>query len=193
MPNYITNKLRFVGDEKDVKDILNFIKIDDGEVSGVGTIDFNKITPMPKWIYGNSPDITGISMEDEEKYGQENTSLGWARKNWGTKWNAFGQPDERNTEDTIYFETAWNGIPNLIQKLAWIFPNVIIYYAWCGEDFGCNSGQYIFKGTEILNKFIPKNCSREAYEFAMEMAKTTPEENHLRFNNKTHNYEYIDE
>ncbi len=30
----------------------------------------------------------------------------WSIKTWGTKWNAYGQNDKRNTIDTIYFETA---------------------------------------------------------------------------------------
>ncbi|MGM1048377.1 MAG: hypothetical protein ACQEXX_19870 [Bacillota bacterium] len=103
MPNYITNKMRVIGTEAQVSEVLEFIKLDD---EGVGTIDFNKITPMPRWVYGNSPNIRGITLDDEKRWGDENTVLGWSRKHWGTKWNASAQPNSRSNYDTIYFETA---------------------------------------------------------------------------------------
>lgn len=194
MPNHITNKLVIKGKKEDINKVLDFIKIEkdyNEEVNGVGTIDFNKITPMPKWVYGSSPDVHEISRADEEKYGEENTSIAWARKNWGTKWNAYGQPDNRNTDNTVYFQTAWNGIPKLIQKLAWIFPNVEIEYSYCDEDFGCNLGRYRFKNTEILEEYLPNSGSKEAYELGLEIEQCKPEEKYIRFNPKIDNYEYF--
>lgn len=81
---------------------MEFLKNDE---KGIGTIDFSKITPIPRWVYDFSPDIPGISSVDEEKWGSENTILNWQKKNWETKWNAYGQPDSRSTNDTIYFLT----------------------------------------------------------------------------------------
>lgn len=192
MPNYITNKLKINGNLEDVEEVLDFIKIEDGEVNGIGTIDFNKITPMPKWVYGSSPIVHGISKESIDKYGEENTSIFWAQRNWGTKWNAFSQPDRRNTENTIFFETAWKGVPGLIQKIAWIFPNVEVEYSWCDEDFGYNLGKYRFKDTEVLEEFIPKGGSKDAYELGFEIEQCIPEDKHLKFNSKTDNYEYFE-
>ena len=50
MPNHVTNKLKIKGNDKEVCELLDSIKIeksDDIDVYGVGTIDFNKIIPMP--------------------------------------------------------------------------------------------------------------------------------------------------
>ncbi|RXI70517.1 hypothetical protein [Clostridium tetani] len=196
MPNHITNRLVIKGEKEEVNKVLHFIKIEkeyDEEINGIGTIDFNKITPMPKWIYGSSPDVHGISTIDEEKYGKENTCIAWARKNWGTKWNAYSQPDDRNTENTIYFQTAWKGIPELIQKIAWIFPNVEIEYSWCDEDFGYNLGRYRFKDTEILEEYLPDGGSKDAYELGLEIEQCKPEEKYMRFNHEIDNYEYFDD
>lgn len=189
MPNNITNRLRIKGNQEDIKEVLDFIKRDDEE----NTIDFRKITPVPRWVYGASEDVTGISMQDEIKYGRGNTILDWARNNWGTKWNAYSQPDRRSTEDTIYFETAWNGVPNLIKKIAWIFPSVEIEYSYCDEDFGCNLGRYKFKDTEVIEIYLPKSRSKEAYELGLDIEQCEPSEKHIRFNPNIDNYEYFDE
>ncbi|WP_024833813.1 hypothetical protein [Ruminiclostridium josui] len=122
MPNHVTNRLTIIAEINRVSEIKNFIQIEKSEnneeVYGPGTIDLNKITPMPRWVYGSNPKVFGISRADEEKYGEDNTSLGWARKNWGTKWNAYGQPDKRNSDNVIFFQTAWNCPHELVKKLS---------------------------------------------------------------------------
>lgn len=86
MPDDIKNKLRIIGTEEQVKEVMEFIKDDS---LGIGTIDFNKITPMPRWVYGSSPDVKAITIDDEEKWGKENLWFNWTRRNWGTKSNAY--------------------------------------------------------------------------------------------------------
>lgn len=183
MPNHITNKITVLGTKEQIKEVFEYIKIEE-EYEGNHTIDFNKITPMPKWVY----QACGITMEDEQKFGVENTCLGWARKNWGTKWNAYDQPDMRNTDNTVYFSTAWNGVPKLIQKIAWIFPDVEIIYEYCDEDFGNNLGRYKFKDTEILEEYIPQSRTKEAYELAAEITQISPEKYGLKYDEAKQNY-----
>lgn len=190
MPNHISNKLTIIGEEQEVKEVLEFIKEDN---LGLGTIDFNKITPMPKWIYGSTPDVQGISREDEEKWGKENTVLHWSIKHWGTKWNAYSQPDHRNTANTIYFQTAWSEVTNLIQKIAWIFPEVTIEYSFADEDLGSNCGVYQFKGTEILEADRPVSLSKKAYELAFELVQEGEVPEWFKFHKEKNNYEYIEE
>ena len=191
MPNHVTNKLTILGTKEQVKEVFDFIKIEKSEenpnVYGMGTIDFNKITPMPKWVFSGI-----LGREDEEKYGKENCWYDWCCKNWGTKWNAYGQPNKGNTENTICFETAWDGVPDLIQKLAWIFPNVIIEYSYSDEDFGYNVGKYRFRDTETLEEYLPVGGSKEAYELAFEVNGSTPEDYDMVFNKDINNYEYIE-
>ncbi len=55
MPNHVTNKLEFVGEQERIDEILEAIKNDE---AGIGSIDFNKIIPMPE-----SLNITSGSVE----------------------------------------------------------------------------------------------------------------------------------
>lgn len=51
MPNHVINRIEFDCPEQKLKEILSAICYDDNsesERTGIGTIDFNKITPMPK-------------------------------------------------------------------------------------------------------------------------------------------------
>lgn len=185
MPNYITNRLVIEGEEKEVNEVLEFIKVDE---LGIGSIDFNKITPAPKWVCQRN-----LGREEMEKYGRENCWHEWNLKNWGAKWNATEQKDRRNTENTIYFTTAWNGVSTLMQKIAWIFPNVEIEYSWCDEDFGCNLGRYRFKDTEILEEYLPSSRLKQAYDLALDITQGTAEDYDLKFNEETNEYEHIEE
>lgn len=51
MPNHIQNKLEIKGTQEQIYKVLDFIKIEDdgtNDVHGIGTIDFNKIIPIPE-------------------------------------------------------------------------------------------------------------------------------------------------
>ena len=45
MPNHVENIITFKGDKKKILEMLEAIKSND---YGLGTVDFNKITPMPE-------------------------------------------------------------------------------------------------------------------------------------------------
>lgn len=45
MPNHVINKICMQGDPKEIQSMLEQIKNDD---FGIGTVDFDKIIPMPK-------------------------------------------------------------------------------------------------------------------------------------------------
>lgn len=173
MPNHITNILKIGGTEEQVSEVLEFIKCDK---LGVGTIDFNKITPTPPWV-----SQSGYGRAQKEKYGEENCWYGWNIKHWGTKWNAYSQPSLRNTADTIHFETAWSNVSDLILKLSWIFPEVELYYRWADEDMGCNVGSLRVKDGEITGMVLPKNSSTEAYKMAFEITGREPEDYCMRY------------
>lgn len=101
------------------------------------------------------------------RYGHT-TWYNWSIENWGTKWNAYQSPDERDTESTIYFQTAWSGVPDLIIKLSEKFPDAEIVYDWADENTGYNVGQYRIKNGEVWQREI-ENGSRAAYELAFEL------------------------
>ena len=53
MPNHVHNILSFKGDQSEISRLLSLIQYDDEEEenNGIGTIDFNKVIPMPKELH----------------------------------------------------------------------------------------------------------------------------------------------
>lgn len=67
----------------------------------------------------------------------------WSCANWGTKWNAYDtflhEIDEYSV--ILSFQTAWCGVPNIIQKLTEMFPAITFDYKYSDEDMGYNCGE----------------------------------------------------
>lgn len=114
----------------------------------------------------------------------------WSIAHWGTKWNAYSTPDERDTEDTIYFQTAWSGVINLIKVLSAMYPVLKFHYSYADEDTGCNVGKFIISQGQIDIDSSPINESKEAYKLAIEL---TDAGDYYRYNPKIDNYEYFDQ
>lgn len=91
----------------------------------------------------------------------------WNCNNWGTKWGGYSY-------ETIHFgvytfETAWCGVPELMQELSKQNPDIEIEYTYADEDTGCNVGKLNFKDGEIISQFLPPNCSKDAYDIAFDL------------------------
>lgn len=177
MPNHVENRLKIIGNKEQIQQVKDFLKgkWDDGTEKN---IDFNNITPMPRWVFNKN-----LTRKDEEKYGKESCWLGWSIKNWGTKWNAY-ESNLEDEENIIRFSTAWNDVEELILKLGRIFEEIEFEYAWASEDFGYCVGLVKFKGLEKF-EYIPKGGTKEAYNLACEIRKETLKENCIN-----ENYEY---
>lgn len=67
----------------------------------------------------------------------------WSICHWGTKWNAYETSLETLDEYSVVisFQTAWNGVPNIIQKLTEMFPTITFDYKYADEDMGYNCGE----------------------------------------------------
>lgn len=67
----------------------------------------------------------------------------WSIWHWGTKWNAYETYLETLNEYSVIisFQTAWNGVPNIIQKLTEMFPTITFDYKYADEDMGYNCGE----------------------------------------------------
>jgi len=103
-----------------------------------------------------------------EKYGHADW-YSWCIDNWGTKWNAYDTPTEEDTEDTIFFQTAWSNVLKIIEKLHTIFPDTELFYDWADEDTGSNTGRAIITQNGTLYTNLPTNQSRQAYELYFEL------------------------
>jgi hypothetical protein len=231
MANHITNELRIEASPERIKEILEAIKNDE---IGLGSIDFNKIIPMPpeldieagsrttmaieiyttmkenriRYMGEGEYDIDGedllkISMpEFLEKYGEtiksdpgivkdgqqycENTRkhgcatwYEWSIKNWGTKWNAYGfdhlQAYEEGS-DTIFFQTAWSGSPQILRKISELYPNVTLHYRWADENIGYNVGTAVLNNGEVVGIYQPIRGSAEAEQLSCDILGYDPEE-----------------
>ena len=114
MPNHIQNRLKFTCSPERLEEVLEAIKYeDDGENRDVGrgTIDFNKLIPMPK----------ELNIEDGSKT-NDGISLYLTKINPYAK--HYGSPDDKVTEEDIYsiygkvkFKAhRGDSIPNLTQE-----------------------------------------------------------------------------
>lgn len=178
MPNYIMNKLQVDGDPEKVKELMLTIK-------GEWRIDFNKIVAMPDYIF------RGDLGDEEEKLFGEDTWYEWSIKHWGTKWNAICKDDaDKCTYDTIYFQTAWSGVPKLIYLLFGRYPDLKFIYEYADEDFGQNCGRYVLtKNYKEREKIIPENGSKQAFDLAQSLWDNP----HYVWNEDIHKINYIEE
>ena len=152
MPNHILNRISVSNQNDDLQKIKDFLRSEECDV------DFNKILPQPENIF------RGDLGKEEEDYCKKNnipTWYNWNTKNWGTKWNAYSI---NINNDNIEFETAWNGVPNLMLKLSENFPDTDIIYEFADEDVSSNCAEFIFKNGKVLYENLPLSRSKEAYD-----------------------------
>lgn len=112
----------------------------------------------------------------------------WSVANWGTKWNAYQTPDERDNTNTVYFQTAWSCAEKVILKLSALFPDLRFKLSYADEDSGCNVGTRTYQaGKTILFSSIA-NQSKEAYELYFELHPGSKEDYKLVGDT----YEYVE-
>ena len=175
MPYKYKNILNIQGSDGSVREAL--LQIMD-EKLGVGSIDFNKITPMPRWA----------------KCGSEGMREQWCRENWTVPENAGGlEASVKGYDggDTIEFDTVGGNVHDLMQKLSVMFPDspdLAFDYLWASEDVGKDGGMMQFTHGELTYEYIPEADSQEAYELAFDIFSTDAAEHGLVFDSGTGTY-----
>ena len=134
MPNYCDNYLRITGPADSVKTVIGFVK------SSENKFDFNKIIPMPDYIYCGP-----VGTKEKEIYG-DNNWYDWSIKNWGTKWNSV---DAEISDNEIHFLTAWSPCDPVIAMLASKFPTLRFTYTFY-EAGMCFCGKKVYENGEII-------------------------------------------
>ena len=151
MPNHITNIVAVSGDESRVQSMLKEIQTDE---YGVGSVDFNKIIPMPDDV--------------DSHY--------WRIANWGTKWNSYGYTADTGFKDgKLTFLTAWSAPHPVLEKLSEMYPDIKFEHEWADEDIGMNCGRYVYFDGERIEEYYPES-SRERIEFAARVMDCEPSE-----------------
>lgn len=108
--------------------------------------------------------------------------MDFARKVWGTKWNAC-EPAHDAEAGTAQFDTAWSCPEGVLVELSKRFPEDEIRVVYADEDIGSNCGTFTLKGGEAIASDIAPSWSRMTDEektkwkaFAYEVKGWDPEE-----------------
>ena len=188
MPNHVTNVISFSGDKSRISAMLKEIQNDE---HGIGSVDFEKILPMPDTVYNGS-----LGIRERDLYG-ENNWYDWRIGNWGTKWNSYGYTENTTFQDgKIKFLTAWSAPHPILKKLSEMFPDVKMEHEWADEDIGMNCGRYIYYDGERVEEYFPES-QKECLEFAAKVMDVSLEEDYALYLNASEtgyvNIEYDDE
>ena len=188
MPNHVTNVISFSGDKSRISAMLKEIQNNE---HGIGSVDFEKILPMPDTVYNGS-----LGIRERELYG-ENNWYDWRIGNWGTKWNSYGYTENTTFQDgKIKFLTAWSAPHPILQKLSEMFPDVKMEHEWADEDVGMNCGRYVYYDGERVEEYFPES-QKECLEFAAKVMDVSLEEDYALYLNASEtgyvNIEYDDE
>lgn len=101
MAEYV-NYLRVFGAPGAARALFGAIQDD---TAGLGSVDLNRITPMPVWMREEP-----LSAGTVRRQGGENCWLDWRQANWGTRWNtlkAQASAAAYGGGDTIRIWHAW--------------------------------------------------------------------------------------
>lgn len=123
--------------------------------------DFTKVIPPPDVpAYRDEPSQDKVRNDPNWWYT-------WNINNWGTKWT--GYDFEQEAWNTFTFETAWSGVPKIIERISERFPDVEIEYEFADEDTGRNCGSMTFLNGEVENEYYPDSGTKEAYDLAFKL------------------------
>lgn len=220
MPNNIANLISF-GDQPGQVAAFHQMLQELRQENGVyGSIDFNKLIPMPESleIEAGSRTDSGLdaycrfiagdkTAEDFKKAHPAEWALGkqayenirqygsptwyeWCNKNWGTKWNAYSCVELGKDDDTLEFFTAWSSVPIILEALSKKYPDQTISYRWADEDVGSNVGEAVFQNGKLVDSSIPVSGSREAYELASDIMGIALEDFDLYLSADKTTYDY---
>ena len=146
MANYVTNIVRFKGDENRIDELRASVQ---DERYGIIGIDFDKIIPMPKNLF-----MGAIGPMERELYGKNNW-LDWSLANWGSKWNSMPteDPDEEYEPGTLRFLTANNPPHPVLQKLSEMYPDITMEHQWADDNIGMGCGQRTYQAGKIIDEY----------------------------------------
>lgn len=148
MPDNVLNLVYVEGEEKRIWELLEQVKQDD---IGIGSIDFNKIIPIPEEL-------------------EAAAHCGWMNEHWGTKENAYGcrgtLPDSEEVRAILGFQTAGIRANKIVEKLAERYPDLAFTHWWASECLGAYVGDMSYENGKIVEFNIPGDFSKEALETA---------------------------
>ncbi len=92
--------------------------------------------------------------------------MDFARKVWGTKWNACDSSVELDVFQVnglsfgaCKFDTAWSCPKGVLEKISERFPHEVITVTYADEDIGSNCGTYTLKAGQVIESDIAPSWS----------------------------------
>ena len=167
----IINVLRIQGPPERVMEVWERIK---DPHAGLGSVDFNAITPMPEWV-----DRGVLDRDTEEKNSPENCWLQWSRDNWGCEWNALDPQESARLYDggdCIRFFTEDVPVQELIRKLSRMEPDLYLDYLWACEDVDRGAAAVQFLDGNVTMIYVPTPGTGRAYQLAFDILQEAPEQ-----------------
>lgn len=91
----------------------------------------------------------------------------WCIKHWGSKWNAYGSSNMKNSEpNQLVFLSAWDSPEPVIQKLSQLYPDFLLKHQWADENLGYNLGERYYRAGKLEMEHVFEYGSQEAVQFA---------------------------
>ena len=125
---------------------------------------YERVELMPEERKNKCIELGKAYLSNINKYSYK-TWYEWSCANWGTKWNAYQTYREG---DALYFQTAWSAVPDLVGKIAEMFPEISLEYEWADENFGYNVGSGYSENGEFYYNFLNVD-SDEAWELVFDL------------------------
>jgi hypothetical protein len=143
--------------------------------------DFKKVIPPP--------DDPAYSDQPNQQIAKTSPNwwYNWNCDNWGTKWGGYSYV--REGINIFQFQTAWSGVPKIIEVISKAFPDLQMIYTWADEDSGSNCGTQTYHSGVVVFQNIPKSQSKEAYDIYFSL---NPEDK-AQYNLVGDTYEYIEQ
>jgi hypothetical protein len=196
----INPEVNYFGEEKlakeEFKELLQNLNIKKAFRQYEHTLSSEKIKELTE-SYQSDSDLNDYNnslikygkhaIENLQKYGHLDW-YSWSNANWGTKWNACHTHIE--SDNQIYFDTAWADVRDLMSQLSSLFPEHEFKYEWAEEQIGYYAGYAVFKNGEWLEEIDFEEHSKEAYELCFDIYGG---EDSYRFNEAKGTYEYIED
>lgn len=148
MPNYVTNIVTMTGSKEDIRDFFETVKNDE---RGIGTIDFDKIIPMPKEleIESGSRTTQGMRMV-KDMISEKMLRTGNKNPSWSIIDSWQKQAVQQIPEEDV---EAWNlGVQALHNVEQFGHPT---WYEWCIENWGTKWGSCGYESGRLAdNQFV---------------------------------------
>ena len=158
----VFSELSVSGDPQMIEKMFDDIQ---NEEEGLGSIDFNKIIPVPKDIYDGSLEKAAIEKNN-------NNLSEWLKDNWGVQKSIYGSYIPFFLDNAMWIVTL-GGVPlEIFDALAKNYPDLIFELEWGYNMEKCGYGQKRYENGIEVYSYIPEEDSDEACELADEIARS---------------------